>query len=193
MVLLLLTLVFPFILFIGGSYVLGYPVGLGILYSVNVALIYLVMLSITNRIVKIYTQRLEIRGILLVLSCKQMGRSFPVMSGCDLEVPIADIKSLILIQTRAGYELTVQFECDGKLMGVDLDINPLKPENGKLVERVLELNPAIEVNPETREILNNYEKKVASWKGSYLLSLFVVALALIVFFVISVYLGARFD
>ena len=193
MIILLLTLVFPFVLFIGGSYVLGYPVGVGILYSVNVALIYLVMLAINNQIIKIHTQQLEIRGSLLVLSCKQMGRSFPLMRRSDLEVPIGDIKNLLMIQTRAGYELTVQFEIDGKLMGVDLDINPLIPKNGMTIERVLGLNPAIEVDPETRGILNNYEKKVALWKGSYLLSLFVVALALIVFFIISVYLGAKFD
>lgn len=193
MPLLLLTLVFPFLFFIGGAYVLGYPAGLGLLYGINVTLIYIVALAVANRVVRIHSQRLEIHDGNLILSRKQMSLSSPITCQCEMAVPIEDISTVELQQTRAGYELTVRFEEAGKMMGVDLDINPLKSENRHTLERVLRINPDIEVNKQTREVLDRFEEQVSSWKGSYLLSLLVIGLSLAVFFVISIYLGAKYD
>ncbi len=187
----LTLLAVPFLLLIGGAYILDYPVGLGILYGLNLALIYLVLWKVVNQIIKVHTQKMSISGNNLILSCKQMFTSFPVFRHLDLEVPLYCIRSLRLLSTRIGYLLTVHFEQDGKTKGVDLDINPLRIENRDTLREVLSGSPGVEIDKTTENVLDGYAKNVSSWKGSYIFSLLILVLALIIFLFVSVYLGTR--
>lgn len=186
----LILLVFPFILFLGGAYVLNYPLSVGMLYALNMSLIYIVLWFLVNQIVKVQTQRMKVSGGLLLLSRKQLFLSPPVLRRLDLEVPLEQIKKISLSPTRVGYLLTVRFRENDKTMGVDLDINPLRVENKTALADVLRQFPGIEFDRESRRILEEFENKMLAWRGTYVSSLFVLALALVVFFAVGVYLGA---
>lgn len=47
------------------------------------------------------------------------------------------------------------------------------------------------VDEETKTILAEYSNKALSWRGSYLFSFFILGMALVIFFVVSVYLGTK--
>jgi len=38
-------------------------------------------------------------------------------------------------------------------------------------------------------VLNDYEKKVLAWKGTYVFSLLLLAVALVIFLAVSIFLG----
>ncbi|WP_418790307.1 hypothetical protein [Phosphitispora sp. TUW77] len=187
--LLVILIVFPFIFFLGGSYFLDYPMPLGMLYSLNIALISVVIWFVASQIMKVHTQRLEIIGSDLRLSRKQLYLSFPVIRLTELALPLEHIKEISLLSTRAGYMMTVRFDQEDKTMGVDIDINPLRVENRDIINRVLELVKGVKTDAETQKTLLEYDKKLLLWKTSYMLSFFVMGLALIIFFFISLYLG----
>lgn len=188
MALLLLTIAFPFILFIGGSYILHYPVTLGALYGFNMAMIYLVGLGVSNQMIKVFTQKLEIAGDNLILARKQIFGSFPIIRELNLEVPLDHIAGLTLQPTRVGYLMKVNFQQDGKRMGADLDINPLENKNRSIINELFSRYPKIETDETTRGILSDYDNKILSWRGTYMFSLAVIGIALAVFFMISLYI-----
>jgi len=74
-------------------------------------------------------------------------------------------------------------------MGVDFDINPLRVENRDTINRVLELVEGVKTDDVTQNTLLEYDKKLLSWKSNYMLSFFVIGVALVIFFFISLYLG----
>ncbi len=184
-----LTVVVPFLLFVGGAYLLHYPVSLGFFYGLNMALMYLVLWKVVNQVIKIQTQKMGLSGCSLVLSCKQLFTSPPVFRHLDLEVPLSRIRTINLLPTRLGYLLTIRFEQEGKMMGLDMDLNPLRLENKDVLRQVLTGAPEVEIDQETENVLNRYADRVRSWKGSYAFSLAVLGLALTVFLLISLYLG----
>ncbi len=191
MPLLLVILVVPFILFLGGAYILHYPVTLAVLYGLNFGLMYLVLWAIANQILKIQTQRMTISEGNLLLSRKQMYMSFPIINKLELEVPLDSIRDISLATTRVGYLLTLRFDQEGKTMGVDLDINPLSCENGEVLQEVLTRMPDITADEGTRKTLCDYTKEILLWKGNYMLSFFVLSLALVIFLAVSIYLGTK--
>ncbi len=186
---LLILITVPFILFLGGAYAMHYPLPLGVLYSLNVALMSVVLWIVASQITKIHTQRLEISGNDLKLSRKQLYFSFPALRLTELEIPLELVRGISLLPTRAGYLMTVRFAQEDKTMGVDLDINPLRIENRDTINRVLEQVQGVSTDDVTRKTLLEYDKKLLSWKSNYMLSFFVIGLALVIFFFISLYLG----
>lgn len=188
---LFLTLFIPFTLFLGGAYVLDYPLALGLLYGFNMILMYLVLWKVSDQVVKVQTQKMSISGDSLVLMHKKVFTSFPVVRHVDLEVPLDRIRGITLTPTHAGYFLTIRFEQEGKTMGVDMDINPLSTANRDTIQAVLKAVPGVETDKGTEDLLNSYEDKALSWKWVYLCSGFVLILALGIFLFISIYLGTK--
>ncbi len=189
--LLLAAMLIPFIVFLGGSFLLHYPPTLGFLYSVNVVLIYLVLWAVLNQAVKINTQKIGIEGNNLVLIRKKLFMSFPLLREQDLEIPLAQIREIILVPTGVGYQLTVRFAHKEKLIGIDIDINPLYLRNSEIIKKVLELKPEISIDEKSLKILNEFKDKITSWKNVYLMSTLVICLALVIFLGISVYFGHK--
>jgi len=81
------------------------------------------------------------------------------------------------------------FEQEGKTMGLDLDINPLRIENRDILTEVITRVPGIEVAQTTKTVLNDYGKKALAWKGTYVFSLLLLAVALVIFLAVSIFLG----
>lgn len=189
--LIILTVVIPFAMFLGGAYLLHYPVTLGLLYAFNMVLVYLVLWAAANQITKIYTQRIEIQAHKLVLLRDQLYTSFPILRKSDIEISIENVKNIALTQTSIGYLLTVLFEEENKQMGIDLDINPLRTENVDTLKEVLGQIPSLQINQTTTDILDNYQKKTMTWRGNYIFSLTVLGVALGIFLIISIFLGLR--
>lgn len=187
----LVILLTPFVIFLAGAYVLNYPLTVGILYAFNLALIYVVLWAVGNQVVKVFTQKLSINGDSLILARKELFLRFPMLADLDLAIPLKGITDFSLKQTRIGYLFTLRFNQEGKTMGVDLDLNPLRPENGRTLSEVLAGNPKMNVDEETKTILAEYSNKALSWRGSYLFSFFILGMALVIFFVVSVYLGTK--
>jgi len=188
-VLLVILIVFPFVLFLGGAYLLDYAMPLGVLYSLNFALMSVVLWSVANQVTKIHTQRLEISGDNLKLSRKQLYFTFPAIRVTELEIPLEFVREISLQSTRAGYMMTARFAQEDKTMGVDFDINPLRVENRDTINRVLELVKGVKTDDVTQNTLLEYDQKLLSWKSNYMLSFFVIGVALVIFFFISLYLG----
>lgn len=161
------------------------------LYVFNVAIIYLVIWSLASQVTKVFTQTMALEEGDLVLSRKQIIFSFPILRELGLQIPVSSIEEINLQQTRVGYFLITRFNQDGKTMGVDLDINPLKGENKVILEQILKLNSKINVDEGSLRILEKYKNEALSWKASYTLSFFVIALALIIFPVITIMLGSK--
>lgn len=185
------TLLVPFVLFVGGSYVLNYPVTLGVLYAFNVTLIYLVLWAVFNQTVKIHTQKIRVEGDRLILLRKKLYMSFPLLRVTDIEIPLADIRELSLVPTGVGYQLTVRFVHEERLFGIDIDINPLNPDNAETIRKMAGLYTDIGFDERTQKILDEFETKIPSWKGVYIISALVICFALAVFFAVSIYLGTR--
>lgn len=188
---LLLAIITPFILFVGGAYVFGFPVTLGFLFAFNFAVMYLIIWSLANQCTKVFTQTMAVEEGCLVLARRQIFSTFPILRDLELQIPVDSIKEINLQQTRVGYLLTARFDQDGKIMGVDLDINPLKRENKATLDKVLKLNDKIKLDEASREIFEKYNNEALSWRASYTLSFFVVVLALIIFPVVSIMLGSK--
>jgi hypothetical protein len=188
-VLLVILIAFPFVLFLGGAYVMDYAMPLGVLYALNFALISVVLWSVANQVTKIHTQRLEISGSNLKLSRKQLYFTFPAIRVTELEIPLELVRGISLQSTRAGYLMTARFAQEDKTMGVDFDINPLRVENRDTINRVLELVKGVKTDDVTQNTLLEYDQKLLSWKSNYMLSFFVIGVALVIFFFISLYLG----
>ena len=187
--LLLIMILVPFVLFLGGVYVLEYPLPLGIMYSFNFALVSVVMWAVINQVTKIHTQVLEVNGGNLRLTRKQLYLSFPLIRLTELEIPLESLMGFRLQPTRAGYLLSVQFKEENKTMGVDLDINPLNVANRDVLNLILKYSEDAEIDEVTEKTLQEYDIKLLSWKSSYMMSFFVIGLALVIFFFISLYLG----
>jgi|GEM_PF-3596045 len=191
MLLLFSIVVLPFVIFVGGAYAFNYPVTLGVLYGFNVAVMCLVLWAAANQVCKVYTQKIETKGDMLVLSRHQMHMSVPLLRVSQLEIPLAGIRSINLQLTRIGYLLTVKFLEDGKLLGTDLDINPLRPENRDVLTGLINSLPETEVGEGTNDVLHDWEKRKLSWKGNYVFSTFVFLLALVILAAVSFYLGMK--
>lgn len=183
------AVLFPFALFITGAYLFEYPVTLGILYATNIVLIYVVLWMVINQIIKVQSQAMQIYGASLLLSRKEMFLSFPIIHKLALEIPLASLRSICLLPTRLGYQLKVRFEEAGKTMGVDLDLNPLRTANKDVLQQLLVQTPGLICDETTEQCLQEYERKVRAWKGSYLFSLSLIACALVIFILTSIYLG----
>lgn len=188
---LLLALVTSLVLIIGGAYFFSLPITLGFLYAFNFAVIYLIIWVLANQCIKVFTQTMAVEEGCLVLAQKQLFSTFPILRNLDLQIPVDSIEEIDLQSTRIGYLLTAHFNQNGKTMGVDLDLNPLKGENKAVLEQVLKLNPRIKLAEASRGILEKYNHEALSWRASYTLSFFVVALALIIFPVVSIILGSK--
>lgn len=189
--LLIATLLVPFILFIGGSILLHYPLSLGALYAVNVMLIYVVLWAVFNQAIRINSQIIKIEANMLVILRKQLYMSFPVVRVSDIEIPVADIREVLLVPTGVGYQLTIRFSSEDKMMGVDVDLNPLNLNNPRVINDLLKLQPGVVCDKSTKKILFEYNNKITAWKRNYVLSVAVIALALVTFLGISIYLGTR--
>lgn len=187
----IVTLLVPFILFIGGSYLLHYPLTLGVLYAFNVTLIYFVLWAVFNQAVKINTQTIALEGDMLHLLRKKLFMSFPLIREQDLEIPLAKIREIDLIPTGVGYELTVRFADQEKFFGIDMDINPLNSRNPEMIRKVLTIKPDIVIDEKTKKTLDEFEEKMTSWKNVYLISTAVIFLALFLFFAVSIYLAPK--
>ncbi|MDT3699643.1 MAG: hypothetical protein RO469_09455 [Thermincola sp.] len=161
------------------------------LLAFNLVVMYFVIWSLAGQCIKVFTQTMSLQAGLLVLSRKQLFFSFPVLREAGLEIPVNSIGEISLEQTRVGYLLTARFNQDGKAMGVDLDINPLKVENRVVLEQVLKSNNRIKLDEPSAKIMENYGSKALSWKASFILSFLVISLALIIFPIVSLMLGAK--
>lgn len=188
----IVAILVPFILFLGGSFLLHYPITLGALYAVNFVMIYMVLWAVVNQVVKINTQKIEIEGNALVLIRKKMFISVPLLREQDIEIPLSEIREITLIPTGVGYQLTVRFASQEKLLGMDIDINPLNSRNQEIIKKVLKLKPEIIIDDKSLKILDEYSDKIASWKTVYFMSTVVICLALILFLGISLYIGPKF-
>ena len=189
--LLFVVLLTPFILFLGGAYVLHYPVTLGLLYAFNLVLMYIVLWMLANQVMLIYTQKMGIENEELLLSRKQIFLSLPVIRVLDLNVSLKDIKKISLSSTRIGYFLTMRFDHGDKTMGIDLDLNPLSIKNRDVLQLVLSNPLGITTDEGTARILDEYSRMMGSWKGNYVFSFLVLGLALVAFLVISLLLGMK--
>lgn len=185
------ALIAPFILFLGGAYLLHFPWTLGLFYALNLAIMYVIIWALANQCIKIYSQSMVLAEQSLILARKQIFLSFPMVRNLELSVPIERIEEITLQQSRISYQLTLRFRQDEKTMGVDLDLNPLKIENKIILEQVLQQNAGIELDKASQGILDKYNNEVMSWRASYTLSFFVIALALIIFPVVSIMLGSK--
>ena len=188
---LLLALVTSLILIIGGTYLFSLPITLGFLYAFNFAVIYLIIWVLANQCIKVFTQTIKVEEGCLFLAQKQLFSTFPILRNLDLQIQVESIEEIDLEPTRIGYLLTARFNQDGKTMGVDLDLNPLKGENKAVLEQVLKLNSGIKIAEASRGILEKYNNEALAWRASYTLSFFVVALSLIIFPVVSIILGSK--
>jgi len=187
--LLVIALVSPFFLFISGAYIFDYPAPLGVLYGLNVALIYVVLWFVANQAIKVHSQKMSILGNNLYLSRKQIFFSTPVVRRLELEVPLDSVRAVSLVPTKVGYQMTVRFDQGDKTLGVDLDLNPLKTENRDVLARLLAAVPGLNCDETTGKCLEEYEKKIFSWKGSYVFSLLLIGFALVIFLFVSIYMG----
>lgn len=188
---LLIALIASIVLFIGGAYFFSIPITLGFLYAFNFTVIYLIIWFLANQCTKVFTQTMAVKEGCLVLAQKQIFAAFPILRNLDLQIPVDRIEEINLQTTRIGYLLTAQFNQDGKTMGVDLDINPLKRQNKVVLEQVMKLNPRIKVEEASVGILENYNHEALRWRASYTLSFFVVALAMVIFPIVSIILGSN--
>jgi len=161
------------------------------LYAFNFVILYFIIWSLASQVIKVFTQTMALEEECLVLGRKQIFFSFPIWRELGLQIPVNSIEEIHLKQTKIGYLLITRFNQDGKTMGVDLDINPLKGENKSILEHVLKLNTGIKLNETSREILEMYHNEFLSWKASYTLSFFVISLALIIFPIVSIMLGSK--
>lgn len=184
-----LAVCIPFILFVGGSFLLNYPATLGVLYSFNLTLIYLVLWACLNQAVKIGSQEMWIKENKLQMMRKKIYMSFPLLRGSDIEIPLDSIRAISLVSSGVGYQLTVRFMHQDKVLGIDLDINPLKPGNAVILRDIAGL-PEVAVDEGTQKILDKFEEKINSWKRVYFISVTVIILALVVFLGASLYYGA---
>jgi hypothetical protein len=189
MLFLVLTLLVPFAMFVGGSFYLNYPVTLGLLYGFNFILMYIVLWKVIGQIIEIHTQKMSISNGNLILTREQLNTSFPLICRADLIILISAIKVIHLIPTRIGYLLKVRFEEEDKIMGIDLDINPLHIENKEVLLQAMALVGGLQIDSQTQEVLDSYNKKLASWKGNYVVSLALIAVALVMFLAVSLFLG----
>lgn len=187
----LFALAVPFILFIGGAYILHFPWTLGLFYAFNLAIMYVIIWSLANQCIKIFSQTMVLQEHSLVLARKQIFLSFPMVRSLELQIPVESIEEITLQQSRISYQMTARFRQDGKTLGVDLDLNPLKVENKTVLQQLLQLNTGIKIDKPSRGILDKYNNEVMSWRASYTLSFFVIALALIVFPIVSIMLGSK--
>lgn len=179
----------PFILFVGGSFLFNYPATLAVLYSFNLTLIYVVLWAAINQAVKINTQEMRIAGNKLLMMRKKIYMSFPLVRGADIEIPLDAIREISLVSSGVGYQLTVRFLHEDKVLGIDLDINPLKPANAVIL-RDIAGRSEVTVDERTLKILDKYEEKIPSWKRVYFISVSVIFMALAVFIGASLYFGA---
>lgn len=180
----------PFILFIGGSFLLNYPATLGVLYSFNLTLIYLVLWAALNQAVKINSQNMCIEENKLQMMRKKIYMSFPLVRGSDIEIPLDSIRAISLVSSGIGYQLTVRFLHEDKVLGIDLDINPLKPANAEILRNIAGRSE-VTVDEGTQKILDKYEEKIPSWRRVYFITVTVIFLALAVFLGVSLYFGSR--
>lgn len=186
-----LLLIIPPVLFVGGAYLLDYPLSLAALYGINVALMYVVLWAGGNQIIKLQSQQMIIAGQYLKLFRKQLSMIWPLIRQSELEITLNDLRGISLQQTRIGYLLTLRFQQDDKVMGTDLDLNPLRPENRDVLQRVLQMYPGVTTDETTAKIFAEFEKRMASWKAHFGFSLLLVGIAIAVFFAVSVFLGIK--
>lgn len=184
-----LAVCIPFILLVGGSFLLNYPATLGVLYSFNLTLIYLVLWAALNQAIKISSQEMWIKENKLLMMRKKIYMSFPLIRGSDIEIPLDAIRAISLVSSGVGYQLTVRFLHEDKVLGIDLDINPLKRANAAILRDIAK-RPEVTVDEGTQKILDKYEEKISSWKRVYFISVTVIFLALAVFLGASLYIGA---